>query len=258
MICNKCGANFEDDASFCPQCGAPVERNYGSINTGGNNNNKNNITVLIIIIICLLVFIIAALAAYIFASGNSPFAPKPTPTPVPTASPIPSPAPTQPPEPTAQVIYITPEPRHDPPAPPQQAPRTYSGYETYYSSRYGFSCYYPASFIPYDDYGTLTLYTLRSPDGQGIEKIVAKPNSGETVSSSKNEYTSEHPGSITYQSSGNDYYAVNIRNGGREYYKYCKFRNGNLYWFEFEYPVAQHDIYDIYINDVYNSISYDR
>ena len=53
---------------------------------------------------------------------------------------------------------------------------------------------------------------------------------------------------------GNGVSARILNYGGiTEYYKYCKFRNGNMYWFEFISPHAYHDIYDVYINDIYGT-----
>ena len=68
-----------------------------------------------------------------------------------------------------------------------------------------------------------------------------------------NFYIQNHAGNVTYKTSGADYFAVTVNDGITEYYKYCKFRNGNMYWFEFISPHAYHDIYDVYINDIYGT-----
>ena len=286
MICNKCGAKINSDALFCPECGSAVTRqkkqrpeaqgernNYSqekSIHRSRYGNERDEYYVsnhssggskTPIIILCILagiiVLLLTVIASYKLMGDHLGVSA----TPIPSATALPSPEPTSAPSPTPQVIYVTPPPQqhsyqYNPPAPPPHNPPSAGGYRTYYSSKYGFSCKYPADFITYDD-GTMSLYTVHSPVDGGYQKINAAPINGNTVSSSKNDYISNHSGTITYQSSGSDYYAVNIRSGGTEYYKYCKFRNGNMYWFEFTYPVSQHDLYDIYINDVYNSISYD-
>ena len=36
MQCNKCGSVLAEGATFCPNCGAPVEQNL-------ENNNPNNL-----------------------------------------------------------------------------------------------------------------------------------------------------------------------------------------------------------------------
>ena len=99
------------------------------------------------------------------------------------------------------------------------------------------------------------MHTVQSSDGRARELIAAEPTRGATVSSSMNNFISRHPGTVTYRTSGNDYYAICIRDGATEYYKYCKFKNGNMYWFEFISPSAEHEIYDVYINDIYASMS---
>ena len=255
MMCPKCGAYISDDATFCPQCGMTIYENNpdmrttnqgGTQQSGGNDNR--GLIILVCSIAAAVIFVAIATLSFLFMSGNSPFGAKETPAPAPTPTPAPAPTP--------QIVYV-PQPETHPQAvnpPSQQSSAT--GYSTFHSDRYNFSCKYPASFIPYNDGGTLTLYTLRSPDGQGTEKIVAKPNEGETVSSSSAEFLSAHPGTITYESVGDDYYAYSVLSGSTETYRYCKFAKGNLYWFEFSYPYSQLDVYDKYINDIYGSFSY--
>ena len=254
MKCHKCGASINNGDSFCSKCGAPVPVQQPQ----DNGNNNRLLIILILALTGVLVLIIAAVVSFLVMDGS--IKAKATPSPVPTPIPTATASPTAEPTPTPQIIYVTQPPAaHEAPPPQPYAPDNQpvqSGYRTYYSSKYGFSCDYPAGFITYDD-GTTSLYTVHSPDGAGYMKINASSSSGQSVSSSKGNFISAHSGTITYQSSGNDYYAVTIRSGGTEYYKYCKFKNGNMYWFEFTYPSSQHDIYDIYINAVYSSIRYD-
>lgn len=265
MVCPRCGSPVSEGATFCPKCGAamPVggrQPNYMPNGGGRGNNGGNNKSIIIIIIavVVVLVFIIASISAFLLMDNALS---KEEATPSPSSAPTAMPTPTQPPVPTAQIIYVPQDNGGGSEKTPKAQIReeyqpSAGGYRTFYSDKYDFACDYPSHFTVYDDHGTLTLHTVQSPDGTGVEKIVATPNSGETVTSSFREYVSSHPGEITYQSSGDTYYAVNILSGGTEYYKYCKFANGNLYWFEFIYPHAQHDLYDIYINDVYASFSY--
>lgn len=260
MNCPKCGFQLNDAATFCPKCGYSImnatsnNNTYNNYppqninNTSGNNNNNNIVLILIAVFSAIIILIVAIIVA--FSVWNNTAA-RPTATPFITQSPAPTVEPTDVPVPTVQVVYVTQEPVKV--APPVSNSNT--GYLPYYSSKYNFRCNYPANFIVYDDYGTLTLLTARSPDGMGIEKIVAKPNEGETVNSEFNAFISAHNGYVDYKSVGSDYFAVSVQVGSRMYYKYCKFKNGNLYWFEFESPRDQYDLYDMYINDVYKSFS---
>lgn len=271
MKCYNCGADLPDNAAFCGSCGAqqPVQPDNGYMyyenlggsngnNNKGNNNKGNKPLLIVLIVLSLIIFLTAIIIGTFVIADNKLNDAKETPSPSPTstATAAPSPTPIATPAVTPQVIYVTEEPRRVPPPQDNYQPpaQQVSGYRTYYSSKYNFSCAYPASFSVYDDNGSLTLYTVKSPDGMGVEKIVARPNQGETVSSELSAFKRAYAGAVTYESSGSDYFAVNILNGSMEYYKYCKFKNGNLYWFEFVYPHAQHDIYDIYVNDVYQSM----
>lgn len=243
---------------------------YGQMPAGGGyippNDKKNNTGIIIgIVIASVVVFLIAVYMAFAAYSGMWPFGssekPEPTPTPAPISTPTPSPTSTPTPVPTQM-------PTLPPINLPTQAPAVSSSsssssssavanptYTTFKSDAYGFSCAYPSHFKVYNDGGTLTLWTGCTSDGSAREIIVATPIGNETVNSSFNNYTSSHRGSITYQTKGSDYYAVCINDGTTEYYKYCKFKNGNMYWFEFISPHAEHAIYDIYINDIYNSFN---
>ena len=190
-------------------------------------------------------------------SGNSPFAPKATSTPMPTPMPLPTATPTQMPEVTPQIVYVTQEPQQAN-VPPQQ-PRQDTGvvahpsYTMYNSSAYGFKCSYPSHFVVYNDGKAETLYSVEAPDGSAREIIATKSAADTSVGNELNFYIQNHAGNVTYKTSGADYFAVTVNDGITEYYKYCKFRNGNMYWFEFISPHAYHDIYDVYINDIYGT-----
>lgn len=273
MICPRCGAQVRDGAPFCPKCGAtmqgvpntgmpttPLTPNTGMPNMQGGNpngNKKSNLPVILAIAISgAVIFLVTFTIMFMAFAEVGPFEPEPTPTP----TPVPTTAPTPIPQSTVQVVYVTQPPQAPPPQQAQNVPITSGAvanpsYSRYSSSEYGFSCSYPTHFSVYDDGGLVTLYTVQAPDGSAREIIAATPIGGASVSSSLNSYISDHPGSISYKTSGADYYAVNIKNGATEYYKYCKFKNGNMYWFEFISPTAEHEIYDVYINDIYQSMS---
>ena len=273
MICPRCGAQVRDGAPFCPKCGATMQGvantgvpfsgnmmtgapNSGMPNMPGGGKKNNTPVILAIIISGAVIFLVTFVIMFMAFAEVGPFAPEPTPSPTPTPTPTVEPTPV--PQPTVQVVYITQPPQ----APPQAPAKTYTGgaipnpsYKRYSSSEYGFSCNYPSHFSVYNDGGNITLYTVRSADGSARELIAATPVGNSTVSSSLNSYISSHPGNISYKTSGADYYAINIKNGATEYYKYCKFKNGNMYWFEFISPTAEHEIYDVYINDIYQSFN---
>ncbi len=268
--CPKCGAQVSDQAVFCPKCGASITDGVipeGNYIAGSNMQRKNNAPLIAALIaVPVIIFIIAVTLAFMYGTHTGIFAPKATPTPTPTAVPTaePTPAPTDVPAPTPEVkvVYVTPQPPQPPQptqAPPVKknynAPVTNPTYYTYSDSDYGFSCAYPSHFKVYNDGGLVTRYTAQTADGSARIKIAGTPAGSATVSSELNNYISEHSGSVPYKTSGSDYYAVNVNNGVTRYYKYCKFKNGNMYWFEFIYPNEYENIYDGYINDIYNSFT---
>jgi hypothetical protein len=295
MKCPNCGAENSNDSQYCANCGHPVETSYNdnynnSYNNDYNHNNQTNynggrsysnqnnkkpkgtnpLVIVIIVLVAIILFIVAFIAANSLMSGNNPFV-KATSSPSPTLEP--TPVVTETPAPTPEVIYITPEPQQaqqPPQQPPNQQPAQvppapqrenesvvrYPSYSTYSSSSFNFSCNYPSHFSSYNDGLNTSLYTVRSSDGNAIEKICAKTNEGETVQGQLQNFIDTHRGTVDYKTSGSDYFAASIVNGTMHYYKYCKFKNGNLYWFEFEYNTADYaDVYDEYINDIYRSFS---
>lgn len=269
MYCNNCGTKVPDDATFCPNCGNNMQsqkqlngiKNDFSKNTNGNKhskkNNNNTALIVAIIVATLIVFISAGLIMFNVMSGSSPFAPKATSTPMPTPMPLPTATPTPMPEVTPQIVYVTQEPQQAN-VPPQQ-PRQDTGvvahpsYTMYNSSAYGFKCSYPSHFVVYNDGKAETLYSVEAPDGSARKIIATKSAADTSVGNELNFYIQNHAGNVTYKTSGADYFAVTVNDGITEYYKYCKFRNGNMYWFEFISPHAYHDIYDVYINDIYGT-----
>lgn len=266
--CPKCGAPVSDQAVFCPKCGASItngiipDDNYVA---GSGIQKKSNAPVIAALIAApVIIFIIVVTLAFMYGTHTGIFAPKATPTPVPTAVPtaaptaIPTSVPTAVPVPTPEVkvVYVTPQPTQATAVQNNyDTPVTNPTYYTYRDNDYGFSCAYPSHFRVYDDGGQLTRYTAQSSDGSARIKITGTPIGSATVSSELNHYISEHPGSVPYKTSGSDYYAVNVNNGTTRYYKYCKFKNGNMYWFEFIYPNKYENIYDHYINDIYGSFT---
>lgn len=265
MRCQNCGAEVRSGAQFCQNCGARIDRlpernrvydgqRYAS-NRGGKQNEVNPLVIVIIILAAIILFGAAFLVSNQIMGGG--LFVKATPTPSPT--PVPTPIATEAPAPTPQIVYVTPQ--QPVPPPPQQPADTenvvrYPSYSTYNSSKFGFRCNYPSHYLTYNDGLNTSLYTVRSADGNAIQKICAKVNEGETVQGQLQNFIDTHRGYVDYKTSGSDYFAVSIINGTMHSYKYCKFKYGNLYWFEFEYNTSSYaDVYDSYINDIYKSFS---
>lgn len=259
MYCKHCGANIVEGGRFCPNCGTAAENpqqapDYSNQQQNPNNRKNNSQLITLAIVIAMIVLVAAIAFTYMIVGEKGLFAPEATPTPMPTSTPVVTATPTQAPEVTPVVVVVERDaPENKPPI--KNDGHVYNpDYLTFRNSEYGFSCAYPSNFQVYDD-GGKTLYTIKNHDGSVRELISAESAGGKSVSSSMNEFISRYSGSVTYKTSGSDYYAVNINNGSSEHYKYCKFKNGNMYWFEFVYPSSQHDLYDMYINDIYSSMN---
>jgi hypothetical protein len=251
---------------------------YNSNNHSGSNRNGNNNMLAFIALAAVMAVIICALIVFIIvkASGGkqteennnngavvlftaAPTA-TPTPTPVPTATPTPTPV-------SAPASDHAPAPVSNPASAPEP-PRTVTweeavnsrtisevsgGYKRYTNTAYNFSCLFPAGFEVFND-GTKSLWSVRSSDG-GVVTISASAAT-DSVSDGKQRYISQKGGTIDYQNSGSNFYAVRLADGGKYHYKYCKYANGNMYWFEVDFPGSSYSRYDTIINDMYQSLTY--
>lgn len=257
MYCRKCGAELGEHDVFCPECGAAVHNDAKNPNKEQHSKSgSRTVIVLVSILIVLVVLGLAALIAYVFTNDRSTslseslakqnMAASYTLPPV-TSSPAPSPTP-----------FSTPSslPKSNITSTENSAPAAEIGYEIFTDKEYNFSCAYPEDFIKYNDNTATGRYTVKSPDGSGDLKICASKNSTNiTIDQSMSVFKSKHGGTVEYESSGNTYYAVRLRNGEKYYYKYLKMANGNMYWFELEYPAMYSSIYDEYINSIYKSFT---
>lgn len=260
MKCSRCGMEYDEYASFCPQCGAITQKRYGDDSfdvsrSGYNYNNYQNKSPMgtdkIILIVAVVVLTLAlVIVASILGCPNSKGV-RVVVTPEPTTAPTATPTPTPTPEPIYEIataVPVTPAPTRV----PTPVPDPSSGYyKTYSNSSYGFSCQYPSNFRVYDD-GKRTLYTVMSPDGQGRVLIDAIKCSNYPPND-RDAYINSIGGTVTYKAGDGDFYATSVRTGGMIYYKYAKYRNGIRYSFEVIYPQSQYDAYDIIINDIYDT-----
>lgn len=236
------------------------------------NNYKSearNITgIIIIIIAAAVVFISAAVIGFV------KFSPILTGKAEPTATAVPTEAPTA----TQTVVSvpnaITPipggavsagsegePPRQEPPAQPKEreasAPQSASGYQTYSSSKFSFSCAYPASFRATNVTDNFILYSCESPDSNADLYINGTENSsGLSPSTVYSNFVSTYGGVEEFKNIGDNFCAGRIINGARSHYCYYKLTNGMIRGFEMHYPTSQDGYYDGLINDIYSRISF--
>ncbi len=236
MKCSKCGADIKKGQLFCPECGIKVK------------GNGTKIIIILVVVLILMLLIVAGLLAVLFGddSGSSSgtvannvqstIAPtkKPTEKPIeaPTINPVVSTETN-----SSSVVH-------------ERNPQ----YATYRNSKFDFSCKYPLNFHVVSS--GENVYEMENADGSARLSISVGYNYGETVSESKYYFDTGHNGAIEYSSSGDTFYAERINYNGTCYYRYYKSVGAVSYYFDLIYPSNYQDIYDKYVNDIYQSITY--
>ena len=128
-------------------------------------------------------------------------------------------------------------------------------YKTYTDPDYNFSCAYPAHFQLYNESDNFVRYSLKATDGTATLKICAtKNNSGLSVKNVSDNFKSSYPGSVDYEASGDHWCAISTRQGNKYHYGYFSLGSGMIRGFEMHYDADYHDIYDQYVNDIYDSL----
>ena len=71
MYCKKCGNELDEDAKFCPECGAKKEENDVEIEEKQeNSNNKKSKKTLMVTIIAIIIILLIAIICYILYQKN--------------------------------------------------------------------------------------------------------------------------------------------------------------------------------------------
>lgn len=273
MECKRCGAEINDHAKFCENCGARIsenlsgghddiaekqakkknvrkEENYNE--PDGKKKGSTAVIVLLCILIGIMLFVVAAVGSYMFIDNHS--------------SVLKDSYKEQNNAADATMIPITPMPEETkaPTAKPTQAPKRNTdiehisnpSYNVYSDTEMGFSCAYPTHFDKYNDNTNEGRYTLRNEDASVSLRICAEENSSDiTLAQSMSMFKTKNPGEIEYSKTGNTYYAIRINDNGICRYRYLESKNGKMYWFDFNYPEEYRDIYEGYIDHIYRSFT---
>lgn len=130
-------------------------------------------------------------------------------------------------------------------------------YNTYNDTDYRFSCYYPAHFQVYLEDNDFMRYTLRAADNTATLKICATKNTSNlSVKTVSDNFKSTYPGSVDYENSGDDWCVARTYNAGIYHYAYFTLTDGMIRGFELHFDGNYLDIYDGYVNDIYNSLQF--
>lgn len=131
-------------------------------------------------------------------------------------------------------------------------------YGIYVNDEYNLSCAYPKNFteIAPDGYTAIKAYV--SKDKTAKMRICASKNTdGTSVSSALEEFHSVFGGTVTYQATGDTWYAVSIKNGDRCLYRKCFVKNGKVSCMDFECNEQDIDIYSSYIEYIEDNYKMD-
>jgi|GEM_PF-4738863 len=124
----------------------------------------------------------------------------------------------------------------------------YDGYGLYTNTKYDFYCAYPRQFREVRAKGANALACFESPDGTAVMTIrAAICPAGFDIDDALNDFYSTYDGEISYEASGNTWYAISVENNGRSHYRKFFMENGNMYCMDFEFDEWDLDIYSPHI-----------
>ncbi len=280
-ICPKC--NKENQGHFCESCGAAEvyteEKNNTAANAnlvmsyGSNYVNADKVTSSgenkkLIMIACIVVLVVALIAAAFvlgamvnenFDNANSEKSEKiekkkkssetDTEPEQNTGSEVPSDS--------GGGVALNPDadnkPGNEPDAHPTsgttEAPKTEDiTYSTYTNNTYGFYCAYPDNFNEVDPRGVNSLKTFVSEDGSAEMTIRASVNTNSvSTEESLNDFINAYGGNVSYEASGDTWYAISVTSEGRLFYRKLFNKNGYLCCMDFSMNEGEKDKYGPYV-----------
>lgn len=257
MKCVKCGAKLKSNAVYCHKCGKRVGNTQDRIDTVEEKSGTKAVIVLLVALILLVLLGLAALGSYLFVGNQSSVIRDELSAPTATQQP-PVVATIVPEEDTEDDVRVTQKPKEREKLGSATDSEHISNpeYKTYTDAEFKFSCAYPSHFEKYVDNTSNARYNLKTNDGEVTMRICAEKNTaGLTIQQSLSVFKSKYGGIVEYSSSGESYYAVRINVGGMCHYKYLRLKNNTLYWFEFTYPEDARDVYEDYIQHIYESFT---
>ena len=129
------------------------------------------------------------------------------------------------------------------------------GYATYENTVYGYKCKYPSWFK--ETFKSESVLNCESKDGKAKMQVQTS-NFGYSVQETIDNYISSYGNvEIDYESVGDNYFAIRLKNQEKNmyYYRYSKFVGGLVHSFTLEFPGEEFQTYDDIINIIYADFS---
>lgn len=128
-------------------------------------------------------------------------------------------------------------------------------YNTYNDYEYSFSCSYPAHFVAESNNSDDARYILNAPDGTAKLRICAYDNSsGMSPQQVISKFKSDYPGTVDYENYKDEWCVISTIRNDKCHYGYYNMRDGVVRGFELHYDMDKSDVYDIYVEEIYDSL----
>lgn len=256
--CPKCGKKLKPNAQFCGECGTVIDNKKDKLVQNSKRKKKDKGLIALIVILAAVIIACISVVMILYLNNNSVDIVNPD---IVNEVSIDDEDTLE--EQTSEIQTPNPSSKQDTDESKEETESISNtnsqgnssvvvdsrGYATYTNTAYSFKCKYPSWFRVESD--TDTLFTCTSADGLGGMNISCTDDYGNSVQESLNSYISSFAGTVDYKASGDDYFAVRIKQNSNYHYRYAKFKDGRIYIFSFVFPQAQFETYDDMINEIY-------
>ncbi len=264
MKCANCGAELDNNATFCHSCGS-VMGSDKVVETAQTDAKRNVIIILLIVILAFILCFGVAIVTYMNVNSKT------------EETEISETEVIQTPEPTYAIVTASPATQ----APIQQEQAENGGYAyspedvifdcvpdnqvytaisspsyvTYTDSEFGFKIDRPTHFVKASASNPAVRCCYETEDGAAVLRVCAARNAGGlTPKQLQSRFESIYDGVVTYSPVGSTWFAISVDGADDHHYAYYKVEQSVIRGFEFHFDGAHNlDIYSKYIDYIYSS-----